>query len=248
MNSSILAAQLEPRAVFPGEQIARVCDFEKVVLGDGIVRDDQILRATCIGVLQWDANASRLWIAGERKRYVPVQGDHVIGVVTNAQVEEYRLEIGAAAKAMLPVLAFDGATKRNRPHLQVGTLVYARVTLANKDMEPEVSCAAPPGVSAKDWVTRESIFGELTGGHVFDCPAALCLELSGPNCAVLQRIGDVAPFELAVSANNRVWLNAEKPAVIILAQQAILRSYAHPELDPLGLVKNLAETLDIQGS
>merc|ERR1712087_1104086 len=244
-NPLKMDCKLASRAVFPGEQLARVSDFEKVVLGHGVVRDDQVLRATCIGVLQWDASACRLWIEGEKRRYVPSQGDHVVGVVTNTQAEEYRLDIGGAAKAILPVLAFDGATKRNRPHLQVGALVYARVTLANKDMEPEVSCAAPPGVSAKDWVTRESIFGELIGGHVFDCPAALCHELSVSECAVLQLIGDVAPFELAVGANSRVWLNAEKLGVVILAQQAILQSYAHPDMDPVGLIKHLVQEIDI---
>ena len=39
--------------------------------------------------------------------------------------------------------------------LPVGTLVYCRIVVANRDMEPEVSCKAPQGVgSAKDWVTQ----------------------------------------------------------------------------------------------
>ena len=106
-----------------------------------------------------------LWVESDLKRYWPGLGDHVIGIVTDKGAEDYKLDIGASSKALLPVLAFDGASKRNRPHLAVGALVYARVVLANKDMEPEVTCAAPPGVNARDWVTKESVFGELSGGH-----------------------------------------------------------------------------------
>ncbi len=41
---------------------------------------------------------------------------------------------------LLPHLAFDGATKRNKPNLSVGALVYCRVAVANKDMDSELSC------------------------------------------------------------------------------------------------------------
>lgn len=35
------------------------------------------------------------------------------------RAENYAVDIGAPFRALLPVLAFEGATKRNRPHLQV---------------------------------------------------------------------------------------------------------------------------------
>ena len=43
--------------------------------------------------------------------------------------------------------------------------MYARVTLAHRDMQPECSCAAPPGVSAKDWVNEAlQVCGGKGGG------------------------------------------------------------------------------------
>lgn len=177
------------RGVFPGDHLCAIGDLAQVLLGPGVARDGDFLVASRAGVLRWEAERSRLWVDNDQKRYVPALGDHVIGVVVEKHAEEYRLRVGAAALATLPTLAFDGATKRNRPHLEVGTLVYARVVLANKDMEPEVSCAAPPGVGAKDWVTKESVFGELEGGNVFDCPQALCRELLATDSAVLDALG-----------------------------------------------------------
>jgi len=113
----------------------------------------------------------------------------VIGVVTQKVGEGYRIDIGSAHPASLDGLAFEGATKRNKPNLKVpstnyftteqsifrffffkvGSLVYARVSLAHKDMEPELECF--------DAQTRKSEgFGELKGGFVVRCSLRLCRE------------------------------------------------------------------------
>ena len=60
------------------------------------------------------------------------------------------------------MLAFEGATKRNRPNLAIGALVYARVMLAVRDMEPELECVNPSTGKADG-------FGLLTGGFVVQC-------------------------------------------------------------------------------
>lgn len=228
--------------VFPGDALAKVGDFERVVLGSGVVREGDVLVSTRVGILRWDAEMARLWVQTEQRRYVAAQGDHVIGVVVGTHADEYRVDIGSAAAAMLPVLSFDGATKRNRPHLAGGALVYARVVVANKDMDPEISCAAPPGVSSKDWVTGESLFGELQGGHTFSCPASLCavLALEDEECPVLEALSQVSPFEMAVGNNGRVWINAREPSMAILAQQAMLLCHTYPVHDHARLVHELA--------
>lgn len=88
------------------------------------------------------------------------------------------MDIGSAHSASLDALAFEGATKRNKPTLkarsrysqgtlanvvpQVGSLVYARVSLANRDMEPEVECIDPTTHKADG-------FGELKSGFIVKC-------------------------------------------------------------------------------
>lgn len=64
----------------------------------------------------------------------------MLGVVTDKHADDYRVEIRASSSAILSALAFEGATKRSRPRLQIGTIVYARVSLAVKDCEPELTC------------------------------------------------------------------------------------------------------------
>lgn len=77
------------------------------------------------------------------------------------------MDIGGAHQASLDALAFEGATKRNKPNLKVGSLVYARVSLAHKDMEPELECF--------DAQTRKSEgYGELKGGFMIRCSLKMC--------------------------------------------------------------------------
>ena len=120
-------------------------------------------------------------------QYVPAPQELVIGVVTQKVGEGYRVDIGSAHPASLDGLAFEGATKRNKPNLKVrlsplphnktpnvffkkvGSLVYARVSLAHKDMEPELECF--------DAQSRKSEgFGELKGGFMVRCSLRLCRE------------------------------------------------------------------------
>ena len=110
-----------------------------------------------------------------RLQYVPRVEDPVIGIITDmdrAADGQYRLSINGTAQANLPKLAFDGASKKNKPDLQVGTAVYARVASAARAMEPELSCQVLSGPK-KDWVTGESLFGELKGGLVTRCSTGL---------------------------------------------------------------------------
>jgi exosome complex RNA-binding protein Rrp4 len=43
----------------------------------------------------------------------------VIGVVVAKSAEHYKVDIGTAQQALLGVLAFEGATKRNKPDIKV---------------------------------------------------------------------------------------------------------------------------------
>lgn len=86
----------------------------------------------------------------------------MLGIITSKGSEAYRVDIGSAHPASLPSLAFEGVTKKTKPNLNVGTLIYARVSLANKDMEPELECINPTSGKAEG-------YGELKGGFMFKC-------------------------------------------------------------------------------
>ena len=56
---------------------------------------------------------------------MPVKEERVIGIVTNKTGENFKVDIGTSMPASLSFLAFEGATKRNRPNLQV-CVIYLR--------------------------------------------------------------------------------------------------------------------------
>jgi exosome complex component RRP40 len=59
-------------------------------------------------------------------QYIPAAGEPVIGVIVARHAEGYRVDIGASQHAALDALAFEDATKRNKPNLKVRVHVYRR--------------------------------------------------------------------------------------------------------------------------
>ena len=53
-------------------------------------------------------------------QYIPARGDNVIGVVTLRGSDIFRIDVGTSEQASLSYLAFEGATKKNRPDVKVG--------------------------------------------------------------------------------------------------------------------------------
>lgn len=52
-------------------------------------------------------------------QYVPAKGETVIGIVTAKAGDVFKVDVGGNEQASLSYLAFEGATKRNRPNVQV---------------------------------------------------------------------------------------------------------------------------------
>ena len=68
-------------------------------------------------------NNQKLWsVKNSLKKYLPRQDDSVVGIIKEARSWEVMLEIGASKLAKLSLLAFEGATKRNIPMLEVSSL------------------------------------------------------------------------------------------------------------------------------
>ena len=67
------------------------------------------------------------WVNSHLKRYVANRGENVIGVVMAKAGDVFRVDIGTSQPATLSYMAFEGATKRSRPNVNVGDIVYAKV-------------------------------------------------------------------------------------------------------------------------
>ncbi|KAI8055805.1 hypothetical protein BDF22DRAFT_672278 [Syncephalis plumigaleata] len=179
------------KIILPGELVD--VRFTTCVLGPGLSQTETNVRAIQGGILRSQETARSWWIESNKKRYVPALGEPVIGQITSRHAEEYRVDIG------------------------VGALIYARISLADKDMEPELECINPS-------TGKSEGYGELTDGFMVTCSLAHSLRLLRPNAAALTALGQHIPFEVAVGMNGRVWIRADTIAHTILGANMITRS------------------------
>jgi exosome complex component RRP40 len=206
------------RIVLPGEDCIAVNEAESITLGAGLrIRKrgreaDTLISAAVAGPLVTDRcpNGDLRYSVPlpASSRYLPHVGDPVVAEILRATTTHYVCHIGSSHPALLPVLAFDGATKTNRPRLKVGDVVYAVVKAAEPRIDVELSCCAPQGVPAKDWVTGEGIFGQLPNGSVCGVTISSARDLFSDASKLLSTLGERVPFEVCVGMNGRVWLKA----------------------------------------
>lgn len=217
------------------------------------------ITATCAGKLEQHRNNKTYFIQQNTKRYIPSLEDRVVGIVEDrigsdgAGGDLYRINIGGPHPALLSSLSFEGATKRNKPHLSSGVLLYARVSQIFRNgmmMDPVLSCQVGPhdiGVHRKDWMTNEGTYGELKGGTVMKVSLGLARELLRPHNIVLDELAHHGiAFELAVGVNGYVWIHSTQPQYTICIQNAILNSEVLTEPQVRGMVKNLVYTVQKQ--
>lgn len=210
-----------------------------VRLGAGVTQRGPSLLSTKAGAICLDRRRNKVWIENSQKRYVPALEDMVIGVVQERHSEECRLDINGTDTATLSALAFEGATKKNKPNLGIGSLVYCRITRASKSMEAEASCIEPG--SNKSWVGGETLYGELKGGNVVQVSLGLARSLLNANGPVLSTLGAKIPFQSAVGVNGRVWIQSGSTEHTVLLSVAIAKADTMPAAEWKAFVKKMLE-------
>lgn len=188
----------------------------KLRVGSGVsVENGQLITNKC-GIAR-QTKAGKVWVESRQKRYIPSEGDAVVGLITERYGDSWTVDIRSPFTAKLDALAFEGVTRRSRPNLHPGDLVYARVTAAPRDTDPEIVCTVESGQAAG--------FGHLKNGYLVECSTALARKLLGsPTTAVLSALGAAVQYEIAIGLNGRLWVNAANVTTTILVSQCIIKS------------------------
>ncbi|KAJ6888670.1 hypothetical protein NC652_029684 [Populus alba x Populus x berolinensis] len=213
--------------VVPGDVVVDLSSMtnQTIKLGGGLRQDCDAISVMKAGKLRF-SKPNKYWVENSQKRYVPCAEDSVLGIVVDSKSDNFLIDIKGPALAFLPVLAFEGGTRRNIPKFEAGTLLYVRVVKANPGMNPELSCTDASGKAAE--------FGALKDGYMFECSTGLSrMLLSSPTCPVLEALGKKLSFEIAVGLNGRVWVNANSPSIVIIVANAIMNSetLSGPQVD-----------------
>ncbi|XP_003708120.1 exosome complex component Rrp40 [Megachile rotundata] len=210
--------------VMPGDTVKDITTVNKketIILGPGLRREADTVFAYKAGILK-KAEPAVYYVDTYQKRYIPNRGENVVGIVTQKGGDIFKVDIGASDQASLSYLAFEGATKKNRPDIQVGDLVYAKLLVASKDMESELVCVDSHG--------KEKNLGVLSNdGMLFTCSLSLIRKILNQKSPLFKTLANSQAFEVAAGMNGRVWVKARTIHETIAVANAILAAeYATP--------------------
>lgn len=183
---------------------------------------NQVISATQAGLLSTDPRRNAVSILSfPNHRYIPTPNDLVVAQVHHSSADYFHCMITPQTPhALLAQLAFEGASKKTRPMLKQGDLVYARVlsTGISAGAEVELTCVNPATGKAEP-----GGLGPLTGGMVFDVSMGLAARLTRASSSkaehdegvaglvVLDELGakleNLGGFEIAVGRNGKIWVD-----------------------------------------
>ncbi|KAG5888571.1 hypothetical protein JTB14_029868 [Gonioctena quinquepunctata] len=195
----------------PGELVRDLKSNKGVtVLGPGLRQNEEnpnTLYVTQAGKLCFK-EPNTYWIEGKRNRYIPKKGDLVLGIVTKKAGDSLKIDIGSAEFASLSMLAFEGATKKQKPDVQVGDLVYAKMLNAHREMEPELVCI--------DSFYKAGKLGVLSNdGFLINISLRLTQTLLDIENPLLRIMAKKFPYEVVIGVNGKVWINCKQSKDII---------------------------------
>ncbi|OWB78743.1 hypothetical protein B5S32_g2943 [[Candida] boidinii] len=206
--------------IIPGETIP-VSETSEIVLGPNVVVspvDNQSIIPTTNGFLniKEKKGSTLYYVESNTKRYIPQVNDFVIGTIVGAFGEFYRVSLANfSAPAILSQYAFPNATKKNRPHLNIGDIVYARVSCADRELDVEIECIDPT-------TGKDGGFGVLEGGYLFDVKLGYARYLLfNESSELFNKLVTKVKFEIAIGVNGKVWIKTDDIKSTIACSRSI---------------------------
>jgi exosome complex component RRP40 len=134
-----------------------------------------------------------------------------LGIIVQKSAEFYKIDINSYTSAILNTKDFEGATKKTKPNLNLGDLVFARISKVNKFDTPLLSCISLH--ETKNWASGESYFGVIKGGNLFSFDKLHTWDYFNDSYA-LNRLKDVVNYEIIIGFNGRMWIKSDTAEAI----------------------------------
>lgn len=212
--------------VMPGDVLENLQNIKNItVTGPGLRQSSEpnSLIVTRAGLL-CHKPANIYWIETPHKRYIPKKGDLIVGIVVKKSGDTLKVDIGAAELASLSLLAFEGATKKQKPDLLVGDAVYAKLLSAHREMEPELVCI--------DKYYKAGNLGPLSSdGFIINVLPSLVCRLLNIEHPLLRTLGKKFAFEIAIGMNGKVWFNTKSTKDTLTLMNCLLAAEQQSDKD-----------------
>lgn len=150
-----------------------------------------------------------------------------------------RVDIGTNELASLSLLAFEGATKKNKPDIKVGDVVFARVISPCRDVETELVCITST-------LKREGmgVLRSTNPSFVMKLPTHHVRRLLSPGSKILVALGQKFNFEIALGMNGRIWLTAKTFEIVLYIVKVLERSETMMEKELNQLCEDILSQYD----
>ena len=238
--SKALNTKFQPIKLLPGDNVTSIVtnQFVKgIILGRGLIEKSNEVYAVNTGTLQYSP-PSTYWIDSNSKIYIPNLGDQIVGIIEDKGSDFYKVNIFSGSIAMLPRLAFEGASKRNKPELKRGDFIYGKVILANKEFDTELTCVSSFGTK-KEWSSGETIYGELKDGVTIKVSILKARSMLLPDNVVLTTLGKYFAYEVAIGMNGLIWIKSKEILHTVVIRNAILNSEFLNDIQSEAMVEKL---------
>lgn len=181
------------QVVVPGETLATGLDY---LPGNGAYRDGEIIRSGLLGITSVAGQLVKVIPLGGR--YIPMEGDIVIGIVDEVRFSNWSVEINSPYKAQLKVADASNRfidTRRSdmTDFFDLDETVIAQVIGVDNNMNINISLRGPGLMKIKD-------------GKIILVNPAKVPRMIGKNGSMVRLIKEGTGCNITVAQNGRIWI------------------------------------------
>lgn len=214
--------------VTPGDV---VFEGNELYANSGVYAENEKIKSKYCGLVEYGDSSVR--VVPMSGRYIPEEGDIVIGEVSSVSYNNWRVDLNSAYDSMLRIdVAVDEYIDLDEDDLtdyyDVGDAIVVEVTSVTEGMDVNLSM-------------EDKRCRKLNGGRIIEIYPSKVPRVIGKNGTMIKQIKRKTECKVIVGQNGQVWIDGEKPN---LAARAIKK--VEQEAHTSGLTDRIENWLDEQ--
>ncbi len=220
----------EKQVVIPGQELAEGMDY---LPAQGTYRDGDKIFANQLGIISLSGRLVKIIpLSG---RYIPKEGDFVIGKITNVNFSSWSVDIGYAYEAQLSLKeATSDFIERGddlTQYFNFGDVVMTKIINVTKSKAIDLTMKGPG-------------LRKLVNGRIITITPAKVPRVIGKQGSMITLIKDLTGCRISVGQNGLIWIagEAQNNEDLAIKAIAVIDKEAHTE----GLTDRIKEYLDAE--
>lgn len=218
----------ERKLVLPGQLIAEG-DFK---IGEGVFREGDEIRSSQLGLV--DKRGDRVRTIPLEGRYIPKEGDRVLGVAVDSYYAGWILDINSPYEGNLSVSSLvqrrvDLNEEDIDEFLDIGNIVEAKVQEVDELMDVKLEVS-------------DSERGRLSGGRLVEIAPSRIPRVIGRKGSMISTLEESGNCDLSVGQNGRIMIRGDNKEQVNRVVEAVLM--IEREAHTSGLTDRVKEFLE----